>query len=67
MDCVHKLDSAEQHYFSSVEQEFAVKDLKLVVVKVYDYYHPDDYAVAEYNAPCSTGEDVADLPTGGGR
>ncbi|KAL8202371.1 UNVERIFIED_CONTAM: hypothetical protein K2H54_012078 [Gekko kuhli] len=48
------LDSAEQHYFFSVEQEFAVKDLKPVVVKVYDDYHPDDYTVAEYNAPCST-------------
>ncbi|XP_015261618.1 PREDICTED: alpha-2-macroglobulin-like protein 1, partial [Gekko japonicus] len=48
-----ELDSDEQHYFFSVEQEFDVRDLKPVAVKVYDYYHPDDYAVAEYNAPCS--------------
>ncbi|XP_060092275.1 alpha-2-macroglobulin-like protein 1 [Heteronotia binoei] len=49
-----ELDSEEQCYVFSVEQEFDVKDLKPVTVKIYDYYHPDDYAVAEYNAPCST-------------
>ncbi|XP_077202031.1 alpha-2-macroglobulin-like protein 1 [Paroedura picta] len=49
-----ELDSDEQHYSFSVEQEFDVKDLKPVTVKVYDYYQPDDFAVAEYNAPCST-------------
>ncbi|XP_077202330.1 alpha-2-macroglobulin-like protein 1 isoform X2 [Paroedura picta] len=48
-----ELDRDEQHYSFSVEQEFDVRDLKPVTVKVYDYYHPDDYAVAEYNAPCS--------------
>nr|XP_056704308.1 alpha-2-macroglobulin-like protein 1 [Euleptes europaea] len=52
-----ELDSEVQHYTFSVEQEFEVRDLKPVTVKVYDYYHPDDYAVAEYNAPCSTGRD----------
>ncbi|XP_053154513.1 alpha-2-macroglobulin-like protein 1 isoform X4 [Hemicordylus capensis] len=56
------LDSNVQSYSFSVEQEVEVTDLKPAIVKLYDYYHPDDYVVANYNAPCSsesTKEDMA--------
>ncbi|XP_053226684.1 alpha-2-macroglobulin-like protein 1 [Podarcis raffonei] len=49
-----QLDSEVQNYSVSVEQETEVMDLKPAIVKVYDYYHPDDSAEVEYNAPCST-------------
>nr|XP_034997143.1 alpha-2-macroglobulin-like protein 1 [Zootoca vivipara] len=49
-----QLDSEVQNYSVSVEQETEVMDLKPAIVKVYDYYHPEDSADAEYNAPCST-------------
>ncbi|XP_033028841.1 alpha-2-macroglobulin-like protein 1 [Lacerta agilis] len=48
-----QLDSTVQTYAFSVEQEIDVLDLKPAIVKVYDYYHPDDHAAVEYNAPCS--------------
>lgn len=37
----------------TVQQDFPVRDLKPAVVKVYDYYEKDEFAVAEYSAPCS--------------
>ncbi|XP_054858472.1 alpha-2-macroglobulin-like protein 1 [Eublepharis macularius] len=49
-----QLDKTVRHYHFSVEQEVEVIDLKPATVKVYDYYHPEDYAEAEYKAPCST-------------
>ncbi|XP_053226653.1 alpha-2-macroglobulin-like protein 1 isoform X2 [Podarcis raffonei] len=49
-----QLDSTVQTYVFSVEQEIDVLDLKPAIVKVYDYYHPEDSAEVEYNAPCST-------------
>ncbi|XP_007935408.1 alpha-2-macroglobulin [Orycteropus afer afer] len=42
-----------------VLQDVPVKDLKPAIVKVYDYYETDEFAIAEYNAPCSK-----DLVTG---
>ncbi|XP_066468774.1 alpha-2-macroglobulin-like protein 1 [Tiliqua scincoides] len=48
------LDKSVQSYSLSVQQEVEVTDLKPAIVKLYDYYHPDDNVVAEYNAPCST-------------
>ncbi|XP_014438182.1 alpha-2-macroglobulin [Tupaia chinensis] len=36
-----------------VLQDVPVRDLKPAIVKVYDYYEKDEFAVAEYNAPCS--------------
>ncbi|XP_025031018.1 alpha-2-macroglobulin-like protein 1 [Python bivittatus] len=50
-----QLDNTVQNYNFYVEQEVKVTDLKPAIVKVYDYYHPDDNAVVEYNAPCSEG------------
>ncbi|XP_045410328.1 alpha-2-macroglobulin [Lemur catta] len=36
-----------------VLQDIPVRDLKPAIVKVYDYYETDEFATAEYNAPCS--------------
>lgn len=36
-----------------VVQDIPVRDLKSAIVKVYDYYETDEFAIAEYNAPCS--------------
>ncbi|XP_060092738.1 alpha-2-macroglobulin-like protein 1 [Heteronotia binoei] len=49
-----QLDATVRSYDFSVEQDVEVTGLKPATVKVYDYYHPEDYAVAEYNAPCSS-------------
>ncbi|GAB5573521.1 pregnancy zone protein [Prionailurus iriomotensis] len=38
----------------TVLQDIPVRDLKPAIVKVYDYYEPDESAIAEYIAPCST-------------
>ncbi|XP_014706440.2 alpha-2-macroglobulin [Equus asinus] len=37
----------------TVVQDIPVRDLKPAIVKVYDYYETDEFAIAEYNAPCS--------------
>ncbi|XP_043420606.1 alpha-2-macroglobulin [Prionailurus bengalensis] len=36
-----------------VLQDIPVRDLKPAIVKVYDYYETDEFAIAEYSAPCS--------------
>ncbi|XP_053777806.1 alpha-2-macroglobulin isoform X2 [Desmodus rotundus] len=36
-----------------VLQDIPVRDLKPAVVKVYDYYETGEFAIADYNAPCS--------------
>ncbi|KAM6309763.1 ovostatin-like [Podargus strigoides] len=38
----------------SVEQSLPVSDIQPVPVHVYDYYETDEYALAEYQTPCST-------------
>ncbi|XP_029436361.1 alpha-2-macroglobulin isoform X2 [Rhinatrema bivittatum] len=38
----------------SAERDMVVSNLKPAVVKVYDYYEIDEFALAEYSAPCST-------------
>ncbi|XP_006875548.1 PREDICTED: alpha-2-macroglobulin-like [Chrysochloris asiatica] len=42
-----------------VMQDIPVKDLKPAIVKVYDYYETDEFAIAEYDAPCSKGKQLA--------
>ncbi|CAM4441061.1 unnamed protein product [Caretta caretta] len=37
----------------SVEQNLPVSDIKPASVHLYDYYETDEYALAEYNTPCS--------------
>uniref|UniRef100_A0ABM5FQT5 Alpha-2-macroglobulin-like protein 1 isoform X1 n=1 Tax=Pogona vitticeps TaxID=103695 RepID=A0ABM5FQT5_9SAUR len=48
-----QMDNNVQKYNFSVKQRTEVLDLKAATVKVYDYYHPDDNVVEEYNTPCS--------------
>ncbi|NXY89282.1 OVOS protein, partial [Alcedo cyanopectus] len=36
----------------SVEQDFVVTYPKPVPVQIYDYYEPEEYAVAQYSSPC---------------
>ncbi|XP_067406891.1 ovostatin-like [Emydura macquarii macquarii] len=46
--------SQEEISFSfSVEQNLPVSDIKPASVHIYDYYETDEYALAEYNTPCS--------------
>ncbi|KAM9325073.1 alpha-2-macroglobulin-like [Gastrophryne carolinensis] len=53
-----KLTSAPQVFKFNVEQEIAMSNLQAASAKIYDYYESDDYAVAEYSAPCSSRDDV---------
>ncbi|CAO2606452.1 A2m [Lemmus lemmus] len=39
----------------TVQQDIPIRDLKPAIVKVYDYYEKDEFAVAQYSAPCSKG------------
>uniref|UniRef100_A0A452R4H1 Alpha-2-macroglobulin n=1 Tax=Ursus americanus TaxID=9643 RepID=A0A452R4H1_URSAM len=39
-----------------VLQDVPVRELKPAIVKVYDYYETDEFAIAEYSAPCSQGK-----------
>ncbi|XP_058023761.1 alpha-2-macroglobulin-like [Ahaetulla prasina] len=43
-----------QSFYFTVEQETPVRGLKPALVKVYDYYETDEFATAEYTAPCSS-------------
>ncbi|XP_027285155.1 alpha-2-macroglobulin-like isoform X2 [Cricetulus griseus] len=40
----------------TVKQDIPVRELKPAIVKVYDYYEKDEFALAEYSAPCSEGK-----------
>ncbi|XP_062978761.1 alpha-2-macroglobulin-like isoform X2 [Elgaria multicarinata webbii] len=44
-----------QSFSFAVERDVAVQGLKAAVVKIYDYYETDEYAIDTYSAPCSTG------------
>ncbi|NXI50425.1 OVOS protein, partial [Chloroceryle aenea] len=50
---LHKVSPKEITFSFSVEQSLPISDLKPVPVHVYDYYETDEYALAEYKAPCS--------------
>ncbi|XP_026644001.1 alpha-2-macroglobulin isoform X2 [Microtus ochrogaster] len=43
----------------TVQQDILIKDLKPAIVKVYDYYEKDEFAVAQYSAPCIKGNENA--------
>ncbi|XP_066211857.1 alpha-2-macroglobulin-like [Saccopteryx leptura] len=50
------LDKVTNHTLSlsfTLLQDIPVRDLKPAIVKVYDYYETDEFAIAEYSAPCS--------------
>nr|XP_056704332.1 alpha-2-macroglobulin-like [Euleptes europaea] len=52
---LEQVTNVTQSYSFTVEQDVAVQDLKPALVKVYDYYETDEFAVEEYSAPCGTG------------
>ncbi|XP_026545497.1 alpha-2-macroglobulin-like [Notechis scutatus] len=52
------VSNLSQSYSFTVELETPVQGLKPALVKVYDYYETDDFAISEYIVPCSTDEDV---------
>ncbi|KAL8202458.1 UNVERIFIED_CONTAM: Alpha-2-macroglobulin, partial [Gekko kuhli] len=53
---LERVSNVTQSYSFTVEQEVPVQDLKPALVTVYDYYETDEFAMAEYRPPCSTGE-----------
>ncbi|KAF1651516.1 Ovostatin, partial [Aptenodytes patagonicus] len=50
---LQKVSQKEISFSFSVEQSLPVSDIKPVPVYMYDYYETDEYALAEYNTPCS--------------
>ncbi|XP_019327951.1 PREDICTED: ovostatin [Aptenodytes forsteri] len=50
---LQKVSQKEISFSFSVEQSLPVSDIKPVPVHMYDYYETDEYALAEYNTPCS--------------
>ncbi|XP_070792387.1 alpha-2-macroglobulin-like [Pituophis catenifer annectens] len=52
------VSSLSQSYSFKVERETPVQGLKPAMVKVYDYYETDDFAISEYIAPCSKDKDI---------
>ncbi|NWT16940.1 OVOS protein, partial [Vireo altiloquus] len=50
---LQKVSQQEISFSFSVEQSLPVSDIKPVPVHIYDYYETDEYALSEYNTPCS--------------
>ncbi|NXX39283.1 OVOS protein, partial [Tricholaema leucomelas] len=50
---LQKVSQKEVNFSFSVEQSLPISDIKPVPVHIYDYYETDEYALAEYNSPCS--------------
>ncbi|CAM5081698.1 unnamed protein product [Natator depressus] len=50
---MEQVSNVTQSFSFTVEQDFPVQSLKPALVKVYDYYETDEFAIAEYSAPCS--------------
>uniref|UniRef100_A0A8D2AJW3 PZP alpha-2-macroglobulin like n=1 Tax=Sciurus vulgaris TaxID=55149 RepID=A0A8D2AJW3_SCIVU len=51
---VDQVTNQTQSFSFTVLQDIPVRGLKPAIVKVYDYYETDEFAVAEYISPCST-------------
>ncbi|NXI78251.1 OVOS protein, partial [Rhipidura dahli] len=51
---LQKVSQEEISFSFSVEQSLPVSDIKPVPVHIYDYYETDEYALSEYNTPCSS-------------
>ncbi|KAM9578218.1 alpha-2-macroglobulin-like protein 1 [Guaruba guarouba] len=47
-----KLSHKSETYVLHLEREIGVTNLKPGYVRVYDYYHPEDQALADYNVSC---------------
>nr|XP_025038799.1 alpha-2-macroglobulin-like protein 1 [Pelodiscus sinensis] len=50
---LEKLSDESQTFLLQLEQEVEVKGLKPANIKVYDFYQPEERALADYNAVCS--------------
>ncbi|NXC97959.1 OVOS protein, partial [Certhia familiaris] len=50
---LQKVSQKEISFSFGVEQSLPVSDIKPVPVHMYDYYETDEYAISEYNTPCS--------------
>ncbi|XP_053896221.1 alpha-2-macroglobulin-like [Malaclemys terrapin pileata] len=50
---MEQVSNVTRSFSFAVEQDFPVQSLKPALVKVYDYYETDEFAIAEYSAPCS--------------
>ncbi|NWU24736.1 OVOS protein, partial [Dyaphorophyia castanea] len=50
---LQKVSQQEISFSFGVEQSLPVSDIKPVPVHIYDYYETDEYALSEYNTPCS--------------
>ncbi|POI29421.1 hypothetical protein CIB84_006829, partial [Bambusicola thoracicus] len=48
-----KLSDESQSFILQLEQIIKVKNLKPTVIKIYDYYQPEEQALAVYSAVCS--------------
>ncbi|XP_066031649.1 ovostatin-like [Chamaea fasciata] len=51
---LQKVSQKEISFSFPVEQSLPVSDIKPVPVHIYDYYETDEYALSEYNTPCSS-------------
>ncbi|NXR34079.1 A1M protein, partial [Zosterops hypoxanthus] len=50
---LEKLNDESQTFTLQLEQVIQVKNLKPASIKIYDYYQPEEQALAEYSAVCS--------------
>ncbi|OPJ69240.1 hypothetical protein AV530_012338 [Patagioenas fasciata monilis] len=50
---LEKLDDESQTFILQLEQVIQVKNLKPASIKIYDYYQPEEQAMADYSAVCS--------------
>nr|XP_054510359.1 alpha-2-macroglobulin-like protein 1 [Agelaius phoeniceus] len=50
---LEKLNDESQTFTLQLEQVIQVKNLKPASIKIYDYYQPEERALAEYSAVCS--------------
>ncbi|XP_062470053.1 alpha-2-macroglobulin-like protein 1 [Pezoporus occidentalis] len=48
-----KLNDESQTFILQLEQVIQMKNLKKAIIKVYDYYQPEEQALADYGAVCS--------------
>ncbi|NXA38272.1 A2ML1 protein, partial [Eudromia elegans] len=50
---LEKLSDESQTFILQLEQIIEMKNLKPANIKVYDYYQPEERALADYTAVCS--------------
>ncbi|NWX36500.1 OVOS protein, partial [Notiomystis cincta] len=50
---LQKVSQKKIRFSFGVEQSLPVSDMKPAPIHIYDYYETDEYALSEYNTPCS--------------